>query len=135
MNTIFLNPVFKWKDSHCWFLLIILVLLFQFSSEPSLKLPKIEEEEEQQFLSFQLHDVAVRKRAILKVGFFYFLFLSTLFNAQRCSICRPSDSIVSKVAGIELRTVATLALTARRSNHLVRSHPLNFNSQVLYSYA
>jgi hypothetical protein len=49
--------------------LIILVLLFQFSSEPALKLPKMEEEEEQ-ILSFQLHDVAVRKGAILKEGFF-----------------------------------------------------------------
>jgi hypothetical protein len=30
---------------------------------------------------------------------------------------------VSEDAGIEPRTVATLALTARRSNHLARSHP------------
>ncbi len=42
---------------------------------------------------------------------------------QHCFICRPSDSTVSEVAGIEPRNVATLALTARRSNHLVRSHP------------
>ena len=35
---------------------------------------------------------------------------------------RPSDSTVSEDAGIECRTVATLALTARRSNHWARFH-------------
>jgi hypothetical protein len=35
-----------------------------------------------------------------------------------CFICRPSDSTVLEDAGIEPRTIATLALTARRSNHL-----------------
>jgi hypothetical protein len=44
-----------------------------------------------------------------------------------CFICRPSDSIVSKLAGIEPRTVATTATTTalavRRSNHSARSHP------------
>ncbi len=34
---------------------------------------------------------------------------------QHCLICRPSDFIVSEDAGIEPRTVAALALTARRS--------------------
>ncbi len=42
---------------------------------------------------------------------------------QQCFICRPSDSTVSEDAGIEHWTVATLALTARRSNHHARSHP------------
>ncbi len=37
---------------------------------------------------------------------------------------RPSDSTVLEDAGIEARTVATLALTARRSNHAARSQPL-----------
>jgi hypothetical protein len=37
-------------------------------------------------------------------------------------ICRPFDSTVSEVAGIEPRTVATLALTVRRSNQLARSY-------------
>jgi hypothetical protein len=49
----------------------IYFLLFQNSSEPSLKLPKMEEEE--QLLSFQLHDVAVRKGAILKGNFWGFI--------------------------------------------------------------
>jgi hypothetical protein len=31
--------------------------------------------------------------------------------------CRPSDSTVSEDAGIEPRTIATLALAVRRSNH------------------
>jgi hypothetical protein len=45
-----------------------------------------------------------------------------MYVIQHCFICRPSDSTVSKDAGIEPRTVATLALTARCSNHLARSH-------------
>jgi hypothetical protein len=36
---------------------------------------------------------------------------------QHCFICRPSDSTVSEDAEIEPRTVATSALTVRRSNH------------------
>jgi hypothetical protein len=36
------------------------------------------------------------------------------FVIQRSFICRPSDSTLSKDAGNEPRTVATLALTARR---------------------
>jgi hypothetical protein len=42
---------------------------------------------------------------------------------QHCFICHPSDSTVSEDAGIKLRTVATLAVAVRRSNHSVRSHP------------
>jgi hypothetical protein len=51
-------------------------------------------------------------------GFFTFIYV-----IQHSFICRPSDSTVSDDAGIEPRTVATLALTVRRSNHLARSHP------------
>ncbi len=43
---------------------------------------------------------------------------------QHCFICRPSDSTVSEDAGIDPRTVATLASAVRRSNHSARSHPL-----------
>jgi hypothetical protein len=57
------------------------------------------------------------------------IFLCAFFNPG-CFICCPSDTTVSENAGIELRTVVTLALTARRSTisaHLihnsVRSHP------------
>ncbi len=42
-----------------------------------------------------------------------------MYFIQHCLICRPSESTVSEDAGIEPRTVATLALTVRRS---VRSH-------------
>jgi hypothetical protein len=35
----------------------------------------------------------------------------------------PSDSNVSEDAEIEPRTVATVALTVRRSNHSAKSHP------------
>ncbi len=43
-----------------------------------------------------------------------------MYVIQHCFICRPSDSSVSEDAGIEPRTLATLALAVGRSNH---SHP------------
>ncbi len=47
-----------------------------------------------------------------------------MYVIQHCFICRPSDSTVSEEAGIEpCRTVAALAMTARRSDHSARSHP------------
>jgi hypothetical protein len=42
---------------------------------------------------------------------------------QHCFICWPSDSTVSEDAGIEPSDVATLALTARRSNQSAIPHP------------
>jgi hypothetical protein len=39
------------------------------------------------------------------------------YNIQHCFICRPSDFTVPTDAGIEPRTVATVALAVRRSNH------------------
>ncbi len=47
-----------------------------------------------------------------------------LYVIPHCSMCRPSDYTVSENASIEPRTVATLALTDRRSNHSARSHPV-----------
>jgi hypothetical protein len=41
---------------------------------------------------------------------------------QQCFICRLSDSTVSEDAGIEPRTVATLAMAVRHSSHSARSH-------------
>jgi hypothetical protein len=46
-----------------------------------------------------------------------------MYVIQLCFICRPSDSTVSEDVGIEPRTVATLALAARGSNKLSKSHP------------
>ncbi len=46
-----------------------------------------------------------------------------MYVIQHCFICRTSDSTVSEDAGIEPRTVTTLALTALRSSHSARSHP------------
>jgi hypothetical protein len=46
-----------------------------------------------------------------------------MYCIQHCFICRPSDSTVSEDAGIESRTVATTALTVRRSNHSAESDP------------
>jgi hypothetical protein len=53
-------------------------------------------------------------------GIFQFFFS---YYIQHCFICRPSDSTVPTDAGMEPRTVATGALTVRRSNHWARSHP------------
>ncbi len=51
---------------------------------------------------------------IIKGGFLgFFLFM---YDIQHCLIWHPSDSTVAEDAGIELRTVATMALTARRFN-------------------
>jgi hypothetical protein len=58
---------------------------------------------------------------ILKGDFFgFFLFM---YDIQHCFICRPPDFTVLEDAGIEPRTVATTALTVRRSNHSAGSHP------------
>jgi hypothetical protein len=46
-------------------------------------------------------------------GFFWFF--SSMYCIQHCFICRPSDSTVSKDAGIEPRTVTTSALAVRHS--------------------
>jgi hypothetical protein len=51
-------------------------------------------------------------------------FLSFSVLIQHCFICCLSDSAVSENAGIESKTVATLTLAVRRSNHSARYHPL-----------
>jgi hypothetical protein len=56
-----------------------------------------------------------------KGGIFLDLLLF-IYVIQHCFIDCPTDSNVSEDAGIEPRTVATVALTARRSNHSARSH-------------
>jgi hypothetical protein len=45
---------------------------------------------------------------------------SRKYDIQQCFICRPSDSTVSKDAGIEPRTVAITALAVRPSNNSAR---------------
>jgi hypothetical protein len=55
----------------------------------------------------------------------FFLFMCDI---QHYFIWRPSDSSVSEDAGIEPRTVATKALTVRRSNHSARSLPYSARS-------
>jgi len=54
------------------------------------------------------------------MGFFVFLCIFI----QHCFICRLSNSTVSENAGIDARTVATLALAVRCSDNFARSHPL-----------
>jgi hypothetical protein len=54
---------------------------------------------------------------------FIFIVLSMYFIQHCfCFICRPSDFTVSEDAGIEPRSVATLALAVRRCNHSAISH-------------
>ncbi len=48
---------------------------------------------------------------------------------QHCFVCRPSDSAVSEDAGIKPRTVTTLELAVRHTNHWARS--LHFD---IYKY-
>jgi hypothetical protein len=62
------------------------------------------------------------KFTLIVKGDFWILF-SFRPDIPHCFICRPSDSTVSEDAGIEPRTVATMALTVRRPHHLARSHP------------
>jgi hypothetical protein len=59
---------------------------------------------------FLRHDWLWAQIYISKGGFFLFM-----YDIQHCFICRPSDSTVSEDAGIEPRTVATLALAVRSS--------------------
>jgi hypothetical protein len=56
-----------------------------------------------------------------------------MYVIQHCFVCRPSESTLSEDAGIEPRTVVTLAMTAKCSSHtrldriqfLARSQPHN----------
>jgi hypothetical protein len=48
-----------------------------------------------------------------------------MYVIKHCFICRPSDFTVSEDAVIKPRTVATLAMSARRYNHSAGSHPRN----------
>jgi hypothetical protein len=70
--------------------------------------------------------ISVGKRTALpKQGDFWifcFVLYSTLLHLP------PSDTTVSEDAGIEPRTVATLALAVRRSNHSARSRPQSARS-------
>jgi hypothetical protein len=50
-----------------------------------------------------------------------FIYNFSMYVIQHCFTCRPSDSTMSEDAGIESMTVATMALTARRSNHSATS--------------
>ncbi len=76
-------------------------------------------------------EVGIRWRRVGQEGVWsdYSLFEPAPFFTnviQQCFICRPLDSTLSEDTGIETRTVAslaTLALTARRSNHSARSKP------------
>ncbi len=63
----------------------------------------------------------IRSFCIIHSNGDFFIFM---YCIQHCFIRRPSDSTVSEDAGIvPCRTVATLALTVRRSKHSARSHP------------
>ncbi len=71
------------------------------------------------FLKFLTNALLIMSSHIIGVFWIFF----TIYCIQHCFICRPSDSTVSEDAGP--RTVATLALADRRSNHSARSHPLS----------
>ncbi len=70
-----------------------------------------------------------------KASVFCFLYLF-MYIIQQCFICCPLGfHALPEDAGIEPRTVATLALPARRSNHSARSHPLARLDLIHYSSA
>ncbi len=71
---------------------------------------------------FSVEDAAISSYPMHTGGFFW-IFFSSMYCIQHCFICRPSDSTVSEDAGIEPRTIATLALAVRRFHHSARSHP------------
>jgi hypothetical protein len=54
---------------------------------------------------------------VVFIKIFLGVFFIFSYSIQHCFICRPSDSTVPTDAGIEPRTVATGALTVRRSIH------------------
>ncbi len=64
----------------------------------------------------------------LLTGEFFFFYVGT-YCTLHCFIRHPSDSTVSEDAGIEHRTVATLALAVRRSNNSARSYLLGYSSR------
>ncbi len=69
---------------------------------------------------------SLRMTHILSINFFLRVIFWIFHIIQNCFICRLSDSTLSEDSGIEPRTVATLVLTARRSNYSPRSHPKIF---------
>jgi hypothetical protein len=84
----------------------------------------------------QSETLLLRYYKSFKGGFFGFF--TFMYVIPHCFICRPSDYTVLEDAGIESKAVATLALTARRSNHLARSHllPLQIfaNEKILFQH-
>jgi hypothetical protein len=68
----------------------------------------------QQMLHFIPRNALLVALKYLNRGIFDFF---SVYCIQHCFICRPSDSTVSEDAVIEPRTVPTLALAVRRSNH------------------
>jgi hypothetical protein len=63
-----------------------------------------------------IYDEEVSNISANEPVFWIFLFMHVIQH-------RTSDSTVSEDAGIEPRSVAPLALTARHSNHSARYHP------------
>jgi hypothetical protein len=66
--------------------------------------------------------ISYRTINLIKRGIFFIFFVFYKYFIQQCLICRPSDSSVSEDAGIESKTVAILAFSARSNNHSIRSH-------------
>ncbi len=63
----------------------------------------------------------------LKGGYFELFSDTLLYFYSTLLLCRPSDSTVSEDTGIEPRTVATLVLAVRRSNHSAWYPPIGWN--------
>ena len=90
--------------------------LFCFNKKPN---QRISRKSCKFFLYIYIRGFQQTNRQLYRNYIIYFL----KYLIQHSFVCYNSDSAVSEDAGIEPRTVETLALTARRSNHSARSHP------------
>ncbi len=72
---------------------------------------------------------------LLTFLYFFYPFLASFLNIlfDTLFLHRPSDSTLSEDAGIEPRTVETLALTVRHSDLSARSHPHSARSYLFLS--
>jgi hypothetical protein len=64
------------------------------------------------------------KRILFFITTVFYIYFKVIFSIGS-SASAQSDFTESKDAGIEPRTVASLTLASRCSNHLARSHPLS----------
>ncbi len=68
----------------------------------------------------------------VKLEGYTFRIFPFVHDVRHCLVCRPSDYTVSEDAEIGPRTIATMAVDVRRSNHSAKSHPIIFTQYKLH---